>query len=249
MRTWASIWRLGAASALALLAARGIAGGKAGTRLARLLARPRRANADAFPIPVAISARHAHLTQATIERLFGADYELHPQTPLVQPGQFAAQETVALIGPRGRLERVRVLGPPRGDDQIEISRTDELALGIDAPVRVSGDLAGTPGITIEGPAGRVQLERGVVCALRHIHMSPEDAERAGVRHGEAVQVAIDSEGRDLVFGDVIVRVSPDFRLELHLDTDEANAAGLQQGDAGLLLTPTRAVARMRVISR
>ncbi|PZN28936.1 MAG: acetate/propionate family kinase, partial [Proteobacteria bacterium] len=186
-------------------------------------------------VPVAVSARHAHLSQPTIDRLFGLGHRLRERRPLSQPGQFAAQETVTLIGPRGRLERVRLLGPPRERDQVEISRSDEYVLGVDAPVRLSGDLDNTPGITLEGPAGRVTLERGVICARRHIHMHPDDARRFGVRDCDSVQVRIDSEGRDLIFADVTVRVSPDFRLELHLDTDEANAAGLEDGDVVELL--------------
>lgn len=186
-------------------------------------------------VPVAVSARHAHLSQPTIDRLFGPGHRLRERRPLSQPGQFAAQETVTLIGPRGRLERVRLLGPPRERDQVEISRSDEYVLGVDAPVRLSGDLDNTPGITLEGPAGRVTLERGVICARRHIHMHPDDALRFGVRDCDSVQVRIDSEGRDLIFADVTVRVSPDFRLELHLDTDEANAAGLEDGDVVELL--------------
>ena len=118
------------------------------------------------------------------------------------------------------------MGPPRSADQIEISRSDEFVLGVDAPVRLSGDLSGTPGITLEGPRGRVTIERGVICARRHIHASPADAARLSVRDGQIVQVRIDSEGRDLTFSDVIVRVAEDFRLELHLDADEANAAGV-----------------------
>ena len=179
-------------------------------------------------IPVAVSARHAHLSTGTLERLFGVGYRLHKRADLSQPGQYSSEETVTLIGPRGRVERVRVLGPPRSADQIEISRSDEFVLGVDAPVRLSGDLAGTPGITLEGSRGRVTIERGVICARRHIHMSPADGERLGVRDGQIVQVRIDSEGRDLTFADVIVRVAQDFRLELHLDTDEANAAGLSE---------------------
>jgi acetate kinase len=179
-------------------------------------------------IPVAVSARHAHLSAGTLERLFGAGYRLHKRADLSQPGQYSAEETVTLIGPRGRVERVRVLGPPRSADQIEISRSDEFTLGVDAPVRLSGDLTGTPGITLEGPRGRVTIERGVICARRHIHMSPPESERLGVRDGQIVQVLIDSEGRDLTFADVIVRVAESFRLELHLDTDEANAAGLTE---------------------
>lgn len=186
-------------------------------------------------IPVAISARHAHLSQESIERLFGAGYRLRERAPLRQTGQFAAEETVTLIGPRGRIENVRLIGPPRETDQVEISRTDEYVLGLDAPVRLSGELTGTPGVTIEGPAGRITLDKGVIVSLRHIHMSPEDAARLGVHDRQVVRVAVDSEGRDLVFGDVVVRVRPDFRLELHLDTDEANAAGLRPGDTVVLL--------------
>lgn len=186
-------------------------------------------------IPVAISARHAHLTQATLERLFGPAHTLSVHAPLSQPGQYAAEETITLVGPHGKLEHVRVLGPPRQADQVEISRTDEFTLGLHAPVRLSGDLGETPGITLEGPGGRVELARGVVCALRHVHMSPQDAGRFDVRDRDVVAVAIGGHGRDVVFWDVVVRVSPDYRLELHLDTDEGNAAGLQPGDTARLL--------------
>lgn len=187
------------------------------------------------PIPIAISARHVHLSQATIDRLFGAGHVLQVKAPLSQPGQFAAVETVDLAGPRGRIEGVRVLGPPRDADQVELSRSDEVALGIDAPLRLSGDLQATPGVQIIGPAGRLQLPGGVITALRHIHMSPEDARRFGVVDRQRVQVGIDSNGRDMVFSDVIVRVSPRFRLELHLDTDEGNAAGVDAGTRATLL--------------
>lgn len=186
-------------------------------------------------IPVAISARHAHLSQRTINVLFGRDYRLHPAKALSQPGQFASQETVALVGPAGRIPHVRVLGPPRAEDQIEISRTDELTLGVDAPLRLSGDLAQTPGIFIEGPAGRLQLDAGVVRALRHIHMSPEDAARLGVRNRDVVSVSVRGGGRDLVFDEVVVRVAPSFRLELHLDSDEGNAAGVGPGSVCCLV--------------
>lgn len=190
---------------------------------------------ETLRIPVAVSARHAHLSQATIEALFGPGHVLEQAKPLSQPGQFAARETVALIGPRGRIDGVRVMGPPRERDQVEISRTDEFALGVDAPVRLSGDLQDSPGITLEGPRGRVTLPSGLISARRHIHMSPRDAERFGVRDHETVEVRIDSDGRDLTFGDVVVRVSPDYSLELHLDTDEANAAGVERGDRGELI--------------
>ena len=186
-------------------------------------------------IPIAISARHVHLSRATIDQLFGVGYKLRILAPLVQPGQSSTEDTVSLVGPHGRLAHVRVLGPPRAADQIEVSRSDEFALGLDAPVRVSGDLSDTPGITIEGPAGSVQLKRGTICALRHIHMSPSDAVRLGVQDRDMVEVAVRNGERDTVFGDVVVRVSPDYRLELHLDTDEGNAAGVRPGDTALLL--------------
>ena len=185
-------------------------------------------------IPMAISVRHVHLTQGTVERLFGRNYLLRVHSPLSQPGQYAAQETVTLVGPRGRLTHVRIVGPPRLEDQVELSRTDEIALGIDAPLRESGDLADTPGIVIEGPAGSVALERGVICALRHIHMSPADADVLGLKNHDQVAVAVINRNRRLLFGDVVVRVSPAFRLELHLDADEGNAAGLHSGEDVLL---------------
>ena len=198
-------------------------------------------------IPVAISARHVHLTAATVAALFGAGHALRVHTALAQPGQFAAEDTVTLIGPRGRLEAVRVVGPERSANQIELSRSDAILLGIEVPVRASGALLGTPGLRLEGPGGAVELEHGAICAQRHIHMSPADADVLGLRDGEQVEVGVSGHGRSLVFGDVRVRVAPDYRLELHLDTDEGNAAGLHPGDQGLLLTPTAGVARvMRV---
>ena len=214
-------------SRVRILAVRADEEGQLAREAAALLS-GRPAASVALTIPVAVSARHAHLSTGTLDRLFGVGYRLHKRADLSQPGQYSSEETVTLIGPRGRVEGVRVLGPPRSADQIEISRSDEFVLGVDAPVRLSGDLAGTPGITLEGPRGRVTIERGVICARRHIHMSPADGERLGVRDGQIVQVRIDSEGRDLTFADVIVRVAEDFRLELHLDTDEANAAGLSE---------------------
>jgi len=180
-------------------------------------------------VPIGVSARHVHLTRSTIERLFGEGYELEPGKQLSQHGQFAARETVTLIGPRGRIDKVRIMGPVRSRDQVEISRSDEFVLGIDAPVRISGDLANTPGITLAGPRGEVKLESGVVCARRHIHMNPDDAARLGIADHDSVSVRVDSDGRDLTFNDVTVRVAPEFELELHLDTDEANAAGVEPG--------------------
>lgn len=183
-------------------------------------------------VPIAVSARHAHLSKRTLSKLFGEGHELHVHHWLAQSGQYSAEETVSLIGPRGRLDHVRVMGPPRDADQVEISRSDEFVLGIDAPLRLSGDLDRTPGVTVQGPVGFVVVANGVITAQRHIHMNPDDAKRLGVAHGEAVCVRVDSNGRDLMFGDVVVRVHPSFHLELHLDTDEANAAGVCSGDVG-----------------
>ena len=196
---------------------------------------------DHRPIPVAISARHVHLRQETIETLFGEGHELTPRNELSQPGQYAAEETVRVIGPKDEFRSVRILGPPRNIDQVEVARTDEFALGIDAPVRASGDIANTPGIILEGPAGKIELKRGIICAWRHIHMTPDDAEHFGVSDRDVVEVAVSSGERSLVFGDVLIRVSPDFQLEMHIDTDEANAANLGANAQGMLVaTPGEA---------
>jgi acetate kinase len=187
-------------------------------------------------IPIAVSARHVHLDQAAVEALFGAGHALTPTKPLSQPGQFACAETVTLVGPRRSLEGVRVLGPARGLCQVEISRTDEFHLGIDAPVRASGDIANTPGIKLVGTKGSLELKQGVICAWRHIHMTPQDADAFGVVDKDVVEVAVESSGRSLIFGDVLVRVSKDYALEMHIDTDEANAAEIQGGMPGELRT-------------
>lgn len=188
-------------------------------------------------IPVSISARHVHLTAGNIDLLFGPGHPLHTRKALSQPGEFSAEETVTLVGSRGSIPHVRVVGPAREEDQVEISRTDEMTLGLDAPVRVSGDLGATPGIKLVGPAGEVTLGHGVVLAQRHVHMSPADARRLGVRDRQIVQVLIHSPHRSLIFGDVVVRVSAHYTLELHLDTDEGNAASVQPGDRAALLMP------------
>jgi acetate kinase len=202
--------------------------------------------APQLTIPVAISARHVHLTQETVERLFGPGYELTERNPLSQPGQFAANETVTLVGPKRKIEGVRILGPTRSKNQVEISRTDEFHLGIDAPVRASGDVENTPGCKLIGDYGEVELDQGVICAWRHIHMTPDDAEAFGVQDRDVVDVAVDSEGRDLVFGDVLIRVKPTYRLEMHIDTDEGNAAQLSTGARGVLVeTEGQAVLQRR----
>lgn len=176
------------------------------------------------PIPLAVSARHIHLTEETIQALFGPGYLLTHNHSLSQPGQFASQETVTLVGPHNRIDGVRVLGPARANNQIEISRSDEFVLGIDAPIRASGDTDNTPGITLIGPAGQITLHQGVICALRHIHMHPDDANQFNLKDGDLVDVAIESDNR-VTFGGVLVRVNKYFRLEMHIDTDEAYAAG------------------------
>ncbi len=185
------------------------------------------------PVPVSVSAHHVHLSQHDFERLFGQGKTMTPRSGLSQPGQFACQETVNLIGPKGRVNRVRILGPSRKESQVEISRTEEFQLGIDAPVRESGDLAGTPGITIEGEAGRIELEKGVICAKRHIHMPPEDALAFGLRNRDVVRVGIRGE-RELIFGDVVIRIDPNFKLDMHIDTDEANAAEISVNASGFI---------------
>jgi acetate kinase len=189
--------------------------------------------ASQIPILIGISAHHVHLCQADVERLFGPGHQLTPKDPLSQPGQFAAEEQVRLIGPRGSVDRVRVLGPARSKTQVEISRTEGYQLGISAPVRMSGDLDGTPGLIVEGPAGQIELKSGAIYAQRHIHMTPADARRFGLQNGDIVRVRAGEE-RELIFGDVAVRISPKFKLELHLDTDEANAAELDNGDVAYL---------------
>jgi acetate kinase len=190
--------------------------------------------AQHIPIPIGVSAHHVHLSQEHLETLFGPGHELTPRAPLNQPGQYACEEQVALVGPRGRIDRVRVLGPVRSKTQVEISRTEEFRLGLDAPVRMSGDLGGSPGLILEGPEGQVRLEEGVICAQRHIHMTPEDALRFGLRDRDVVRVRVEGQQRELIFGDIAIRVSPKFKLEMHLDTDEANAAQVSTGDIGYL---------------
>lgn len=186
-------------------------------------------------IPIAISARHIHLTREAVDVLFGEGHQLTPRKPLSQPGQFACEETLTVVGPKRRIEGVRVLGPERPACQVEISRTDEFFLGIDAPVRDSGDVRHSAGCTLIGPHGSLTLTEGVICARRHIHMTPEDAERFGVSDRDVVEIAVHGTGRDLTFGDVLIRVKASYRLEMHLDTDEANAAEITRGLTGALV--------------
>ena len=187
------------------------------------------------PIPIATSARHVHLDPATFALLFGTGAQLTEKYPLSQPGQFASDQRVHVIGPRRRIENVRILGPLRRANQVEISRTDEFYLGVDAPIRRSGQVQGSAPITLEGPEGTVHLKEGLVCAWRHIHMTPEDAKAYGVEDGDEVSVAVTSGPRELIFGDVLVRVKSSYALEMHIDTDEANAAELPRSAEGVLV--------------
>ena len=178
------------------------------------------------------SGRHVHVTAQQAQTLFG--HPLTPERPLSQPGQYLAKERVRLIGPKGEFRNVAVLGPERKEGQVEISLTDGRILGIDPPIRLSGDVAGSPGITLEGERGSVTLPQGVIAAQRHVHLTPEDAVKFGVKNGQTVRLQTYTV-RPTVFGDVAVRVSPDFAAYVHLDYDEANACGFRKGDLGRLL--------------
>jgi acetate kinase len=188
---------------------------------------------DDRPIPIEVSAHHVHLSRADVDKLFGQGYELTFLSWLSQPGQFACNECVNLIGPKGRVDDVRILGPLRKETQVEVSITEGFKLGIDAPVRPSGDLDRTPGISLEGPGGKIAIPQGVICSLRHVHMAPEDALFFGLRDRDMVRIRVEGE-RSLIFGDVLVRLDPNFKLNMHLDTDEANAAEIKTGMIGFL---------------
>lgn len=176
------------------------------------------------PIPLGISNRHIHLSAQDFAHLFPGQ-SISVKKALMQPDQYAAEQTLTLVGPRGKLEKVRLLGPLRSASQVEVSRTDARTLGITAPLRMSGDLQGTPGVRLVSPFAELEITSGVIVAQRHIHMSPLDALILNVSHGDKVSVAIKGDERRLIFDNVAIRVSPDMRLEMHIDTDEANAAG------------------------
>ena len=172
------------------------------------------------------SARHLHVTEEHLEILFGKGYKLTPKKHLSQPGQFACEERVDIVGSKKELKGVSILGPCRPATQVEISLTDARSIGVKAPIRESGDVAESGACKLVGPCGEVELTEGVIAAKRHIHMTPEDAENLGVTDGEIVSVEIPTEGRKTIFGDVVVRVSPKYALAMHFDTDEANAAAV-----------------------
>ncbi len=187
---------------------------------------------DRFFLPVEASGRHVHVTAREAQALFG--HGLTPKRPLSQPGQFLCEERVTLRTPKGEFRNVAVLGPERPENQVEISLTDAVALGLTPPVRLSGNVEGTPGIDLIGPLGRIQLSRGVIVARRHIHLPPEEAERRGLRNGDSVKLKVFGD-RPLIFEEVSVRVSPGFAPAVHLDFDEANACGFHKGDLGMVI--------------
>lgn len=178
------------------------------------------------------SGRHVHVTREQAQTLFG--HGLTPKRPLSQPGQYLANERVTVVGPKGTFENVAVLGPERKKAQVEISLTDGRTLGVEAPVRLSGDVSGTPGVTLIGPGGTVTLNQGVIAAQRHIHLTPEDARNFGVKDKQVVKLQTFT-ARPVIFQDVAVRVSPEFAPYVHLDYDEANACGFAKGDLGRIL--------------
>jgi len=184
-------------------------------------------------VPVGVSNRHVHLSQVDLETLFGPGYQLTSIKELGQPGQFAAKETVTIIGPKGSFENVRILGPVRPKSQVEISLSDSFRLGVKAPIRESGQLENTPGLQLCGPLGTLELPCGAIVALRHIHATPEIAKRMGICDKEIVEVETCGERR-CVLGNVLVRVSEKSALEIHVDTDEANACGLKNNDYVLI---------------
>lgn len=184
---------------------------------------------------VEISARHVHVTKETLEVLFGKGYELTVKKELSQPGQFASNERVTVVGPKKELAGVSILGPCRSADQVELSATDARSVGIAAPIRESGDVKGSGACKLVGPAGEVELKEGVIVAKRHIHMTPEDTEKFGVKDAQIVKVAINTAERSLVFGDTVVRVSPKYALAMHVDTDEANAAAIPGSCMGTIV--------------
>ncbi len=185
-------------------------------------------------VPIGVSNRHIHLDRADMDILFGQDSELTFKKELGQPGQFACEETVTLHGPKGELSRVRVLGPLRRESQVEVSVTDGFALGVRPPVRESGKIAGTPGVTIVGPKGTIEKDTGTIAALRHIHLDPETAQRIGVKDKQMVKAEIRGL-RGGILHNVLIRVSEQFAPEMHIDVDEANAMGVKNGDRAYII--------------
>lgn len=186
-------------------------------------------------VPVGVSARHCHLSRRDLDTLFGKNYSLTKKFDLYQPGQFAAEETVMIVGPKGAINNVRILGPLRKKSQVEISMTDSYKIGVNPPVRQSGDLEGSSPITIVGPKGSVYLKEGLIIAQAHIHMPPVEAARLSLIDGDHVSVVFDNTKRPIQFNDVLIRVSPKYKLEMHIDTDEANAGHITNGHMGRIV--------------
>ena len=187
------------------------------------------------PVLIETSARHVHVSRADLDILFGEGYELTHKKDLSQPGQFACEERVAVVGTKGSFPAVSILGPIRPATQVELSLTDARSIGVVAPIRESGDIAGTGSCKLVGPKGEVEIDCGVIAAKRHIHATPADAEKYGLADKQVVSVKIESDGRSLVFGDVVVRVNPNFALAMHIDTDEANAVCPATGTMGEII--------------
>ena len=183
---------------------------------------------------VEISARHIHVTEEQIGILFGEGHQLTPKKDLSQPGQFACEEKLTIVGPKSEI-KASILGPARKAAQVELSLTDARTIGVDAAIRESGDIEGTAGVKLVGPKGEITLDKGVIAAKRHIHMTPADAEAYGVKNGDIVSVKVDTPERSLVFGDTVVRVRDDFALAMHIDTDEGNAAGIKGSAQGEII--------------
>ena len=181
---------------------------------------------------VETSARHVHVSQADLETLFGAGYQLTPKKDLSQPGQYACAERVDVVGPKKTLTGVSILGPVRKETQVEISLTDARSIGVSAPIRESGDTAGSGACKLVGPCGEVELTQGVIAAKRHIHMTPADAAEMDVKDKDVVCVKVETDGRNTIFGDVVVRVNENFALAMHIDTDESNAAACGRNQMG-----------------
>ncbi len=186
-------------------------------------------------IPIEVSARHTHLSKEVADVLFGKDYKFSIKKELSQPEQYAYEERVDIVGPKGTLKNVCVLGPYRNKTQVEISITDSLKIGIKCTVRESGDLDGTPGCVLKGPCGEYELSSGLIVAKRHVHMHTKDAQKMGVENGFVASVGIKSLERSLIYNDVVVRVSDNFSLAMHIDTDEANALNYSAGLVGELI--------------
>jgi putative phosphotransacetylase len=184
---------------------------------------------------VEVSARHVHITQADLELLFGAGYALTPKKPLSQPGQYAAEERVDIVGPKSTIKNVVILGPVRKASQVEVSLTDARTLGVDAIIRESGHIDQTKGITLVGPKGQIELTQGVIAAKRHVHLTPATATYYGVADKQIVNVKITTDQRSLTFGEVVIRVSESFAPAMHIDTDEANAAGISGSALGEII--------------